>query len=360
MKGRIANFSAGPAVLPEAVLLEAQENLVSYKGQGLSVMEMSHRSKAYQGIIDDAMLRAKRIMELGDDYEVLFLGGGASMQFLMLPMNLCPDGKEGNYINTGVWATKAIKECKKIGKGCHVAASSEDKNFTYIPKEFTLSANPAYFHYTTNNTIMGTEYKYTPEVGDIPLISDMSSNFLSKPLPFNKHAMIYAGAQKNIGPAGVTMVVIRKDMIERFNPGLPTMLSYKTHVDKGSMFNTPPCFPIYIVGLVLKWIEDNGGLSGIEQNNIKKAGLIYDVIDGSDFYRSPVNKEDRSLMNIVFRLPSEDLEKKFIAESAAAGMSNLKGHRDMGGCRASTYNALPIEACQQLKEFMVEFEKNNG
>ncbi len=360
MKGRIANFSAGPAVLPESVLLEAQENLLNYKGHGLSVMEMSHRSKVYQGIIDDAMDRAKRIMELGDDYEVLFLGGGASMQFLMLPMNLCPDGKEANYINTGVWSTKAIKECKKIGKGCNVAATSEDKSFTYIPKEFTLSANPAYLHYTTNNTIMGTEYKYTPEVGDIPLISDMSSNFLSKPLPFNKHALIYAGAQKNIGPAGVTMVVIRKDMLEKLNSGLPTMLSYKTHADKGSMFNTPPCFPIYIVGLMLKWIEDNGGLVAVEQHNIKKAGLIYDVIDNSEFYRSPVNPEDRSLMNIVFRLPSEDLEKKFIAESAAAGMSNLKGHRDVGGCRASTYNALPIEACQQLRDFMIEFEKNNG
>ncbi len=359
MKDRIANFSAGPAVLPEEVLREAQKELFNYKGLGLSVMEMSHRSKAYQEIIDDAMNRAKRIMNLGDNYDVLFLGGGASLQFLMVPMNLCPEGKVGNYINTGTWSNTAIKEIKKIGKQCHVAATSEDTNFSFIPKEFKLSENPAYLHYTTNNTISGTEFKYIPEVGDLPLIADMSSNFLSKPMDYAKHALIYAGAQKNIGPAGVTMVVIRKDMQEKFNTGLPTMLSYKTHIDKGSMFNTPPCFPIYMVGLVLKWIEDMGGLAAVEKHNIEKAGLIYNVIDNSEFYRSPVNTEDRSLMNIVFRLPSEDLEKKFVAEAAENGMSNLKGHRSVGGCRASTYNALPMTACQQLAEFMVEFEKNN-
>ncbi|MCD4829954.1 MAG: 3-phosphoserine/phosphohydroxythreonine transaminase [Candidatus Cloacimonetes bacterium] len=360
MKGRIANFSAGPAVLPEDVLREVQSNLFNYKGRGLSVMEMSHRSKDYQTIIDDAMLRARQLMELGDDYEVLFLQGGASLQFLMMPLNLCPDNKEPNYINTGTWATKALKEAKKIGKKMHLAASSEDREFRYIPREFKLSANPAYLHITTNNTIRGTQYHQFPEIGDIPLLCDISSDIFSHRIDFNKFSLIYAGAQKNIGPAGVVMVAIRQDMLDRIPDGLPTMLDYRTHVDKGSMFNTPPSFAIYVMGLVFKWLQDNGGLDWIEERNRAKAGLIYDMIDSTDFYSGTADVADRSLMNVTFRLPTEELEAKFIAEATGCGMNGLKGHRSVGGCRASIYNSLPVKACEQLATFMREFKKQNG
>ncbi|MBN2461684.1 MAG: 3-phosphoserine/phosphohydroxythreonine transaminase [Candidatus Cloacimonetes bacterium] len=359
MYKRIHNFSAGPAVLPEEVLLEVQEEMLDYRGHGLSVMEMSHRSAPFQEIIDNAVAAVKRIMDLADDYEVLFLQGGASTQFYMIPLNLCPDGEVANYINTGSWAGKALKEAQKMGKKMHVAASSEDKEFTYIPRDFVLSDNPAYLHITTNNTIRGTEYKFDPETGDIPLIADMSSNFMSKPVNFRKYALIYAGAQKNIGPAGVTVVIIRKDIIPRINSGLPTMMSYNTHIEKGSMFNTPPCFAIYVTGKVLKWIENQGGLKAIEQNNIRKAKCIYDILDNSRFYRGTVVREDRSMMNIPFRLPTEELEKKFISESTAQGMLNLKGHRSVGGCRASLYNSLPLKSAQVLAEFMLDFEKKN-
>jgi len=360
MRGRIANFNAGPAVLPEDVLREAQTELFNYKGKGLSVMEMSHRSKDYEAIIFDAMNRIRQLMELDDNYEVLFLGGGATMQFLMVPMNLCPNDMEANYINTGTWATGALKEAKKIGKKMHLAATSEDREFRYIPKQFTLSDNPAYLHITTNNTIRGTEYHVFPEVGNVPLIADMSSDLFARRLDFKKYALIYGGAQKNIGPAGVTMVVIRKDMLARIPEGLPTMLDYNIHVKGQSMHNTPPCFAIYVVGLVLKWLQDNGGLDWIEDRNRHKAGLIYEAIDGPDFYTGTADKEDRSLMNITFRLPSEELEAKFIAEASERGMIGLKGHRSVGGCRASTYNSLPVKACEQLAAFMREFEKNNG
>lgn len=360
MLNRVHNFSAGPAVLPEEVLLEIQKDLVDYKGHGLSVMEMSHRSAVYQGIIDDAVARVKRILGLGEDYEVLFLQGGASTQFYMLPLNFCPEGKVANYIDTGAWSSKALKEAKKIGKKMHIAASSEDKAYTYIPKEYTLSENPAYLHITTNNTIRGTEFKTDLDTGDIPLIADMSSNMMSKPIDAKKYDVIYAGAQKNIGPAGTTLVIIKKDMIERINPGLPTMMDYNTHINKGSMFNTPPCFAIYVVGLVLKWIENMGGLKAVEQNNIKKANLLYNIIDSSDFYKGTVVPEDRSLMNIPFRLPTEELEKKFIAETAENKMMNLKGHRSVGGCRASIYNSIPIKSVEVLADFMKEFERKNG
>ncbi|RLC49154.1 MAG: 3-phosphoserine/phosphohydroxythreonine transaminase, partial [Candidatus Cloacimonadota bacterium] len=312
---RVHNFSAGPAVLPEEVLKEVQNELLDYRGEGLSVMEMSHRSATFQAIIDDAMATMKKLMNLGDDYDVLFLQGGASTQFYMIPLNFCPEGKTANYINTGAWSTKALKEAKKIGKKMHVAATSEDKDFTYIPKDFELSENPAYLHITTNNTIRGTEFHFEPNVpDDVPLIADMSSNFLSRPLNFKKYAVMYGGAQKNIGPAGVTFVIIRKDMKEKINSGLPTMMDYKTHLDKGSMFNTPPTFGIYVVGKVLHWIEKKGGLEALEKINIEKANYVYDILDNSDFYRGTVEKEDRSLMNIPFRLPTEELEKKFIAE----------------------------------------------
>ncbi len=357
---RIYNFSAGPAVLPEEVLKEVQADMLDYKGHGLSVMEMSHRSKVYDEIIETAKLRAKRIMGLGDDYDVLFLGGGASTQFLMIPSNFCPADKTADYINTGVWSTKALKEAKKIGKKMNVAASSEDKDFTYIPRDFKLSEDSAYLHITTNNTIRGTEYKYIPKVPEgVLLIADMSSNFLSKPFDHTRFDVIYGGAQKNIGPAGVTMVAIKKSVQDKILGGLPTMLDYKTHISKDSMFNTPPAFPIYVVGLVLKWIEDMGGLAEVEKRNIKKAACLYDIFDKSDFYRGTVVAEDRSMMNIPFRLPTEELEKKFIAEATAKGMIGLKGHRSVGGCRASTYNSLPLKAAQALATFMLEFEKAN-
>jgi phosphoserine aminotransferase len=359
MYKRVHNFSAGPAVLPEKVLLQIQKDMVDYKGFGLSVMEMSHRSKVYQGIIDEAVESVQRILGLGEDYEVLFLQGGASSQFYSIPANFCPEDKVANYVNTGTWSTKALKEAKKIGKQMHVAATSEDKDFTYIPKDFQLSDAPAYLHITSNNTIRGTEFKVDPDLGDIPLIADMSSDIMSRPLDIKKYALIYAGAQKNIGPAGTTLVILRKDMIEKINPGLPTMIDYRTHIEKGSMFNTPPTFSIYVVGLVLKWIESFGSLVEMEKHNLKKASYVYDILDSSEYYRGTVVKEDRSLMNIPFRLPSEDLEKKFIAEAIEVGMLNLKGHRSVGGCRASLYNSLPMKSAQDLAQFMLDFEKNN-
>lgn len=358
---RIHNFSAGPAVLPLEVLQEVQKDLVDYKGKGLSVMEMSHRSKDYQEIFDVAVNTMKRLLNVGDDYSVLFLGGGASTQFYMLPLNLCPEDKVANYINTGEWAGKAYKEALKIGKQAHLAATSEDKKFSYLPKSFELSENPAYLHYCTNNTIYGTEYHKVLEVPkDVLLVADMSSDFLSRPVDGNKYGLIYAGAQKNIGPAGATAVVIRRDLIERMNKNLPTMMAYKTHIDKDSMFNTPPTFPVYVIGLVLQWIEKQG-LENVLLNNQKKAAYIYDAIDNSGgFYKGTVEKEDRSLMNITFRLPSEELEAQFIDEAKKAGMNNLKGHRSVGGCRASTYNSLPLESTKALGEFMDDFQKKNG
>ncbi len=364
MEKRAHNFNAGPAVLPEEVLREIQADLLNYKGTGQSVMEMSHRSKEYQAIIDDAMARVKALYELGDDYDVLFLQGGASLQFLMVPLNLCPDDKVANYINTGEWATKAYKEAKKIGKKTHLAATSEESKFSFIPKEYTLSENPAYLHITNNNTIYGTEYHFDPEVpADVPLISDMSSNFMSKPIDAKRYSLIYAGAQKNVGPAGCVVVIIRNDLlaaIEKAQPSLATMLSYKTHIGNGSMFNTPPTFAIYIIGLILKWIESCGGLKQVAINNQAKAKYIYDAIDNSEgFYKGTVAKEDRSLMNITFRLPTEELEEKFIKEAKALGMIGLKGHRSVGGVRASTYNACPVASCHALAEFMIKFQGEN-
>ncbi len=358
---RVHNFNAGPAVLPEEVLREAQADLFNYKGMGLSVMEMSHRSKEYQAIIDETYAAVKRIYNLGDDWEVLFLQGGASMQFLMVPMNFAHEGKEANYINTGVWSKKAISEAKKIGKTVHIAASSEDKNFSYIPKTWKLSENPAYVHITTNNTIFGTEWKIDPEIpAGIPLIADMSSNFMSKPIDVEKYSMIYAGAQKNVGPAGCVVVMIKKDFLATASPNLPSMMDFQLHAKNGSMYNTPPTFTIYMIGLVLKWIEAFGGLTMIEKNNIAKANYIYDAIDASNgFYKGTVEPEARSLMNITFRLPTEDLENLFISEAKKQGMIGLKGHRDVGGCRASTYNSLPLPAAHALAEFMRSFQQQH-
>jgi phosphoserine aminotransferase len=356
---RIHNFSAGPGVLPEEVLLEIQADLLSYKGKGLSVMEMSHRSKAYEEIIFGTVATFKSLLKVGDDYEVIFLGGGAHSQFLMTALNMIGTGKVGNYVVTGEWAQKAYKEAKKIGKGAHIAASSEDKNFSYLPKAFDISDNPAFLHYTSNNTIFGTEYRDDSIFpANIPLVCDMSSDILSRPLDTKKYALIYAGAQKNIGPAGATAVIIKKDLVDTFATDLPTMLTYKTHIEQQSMYNTPPTFPIYIIGLVLKWIEKQG-LETVEKNNIAKAKLIYDVIDTSEFYTGTAAVEDRSLMNITFRLPNEELENKFISEAKKYQIDGIKGHRKVGGCRASTYNALPKKACETLANFMVDFEKAN-
>lgn len=362
LENRIYNFSAGPAVLPEEVLLEIKEDLLNYKGKGMSVMEMSHRSKDYQAIFDDTVARVKSVLGLGDDFEVIFLGGGATTQFLMTALNFCPDDKVANYVLTGTWAQGAYKEAKKIGKKTHVAATSEDKNFSYIPQEISLSENPAYLHITTNNTIYGTQFKTLPQIpADVPLIADMSSDIMSKPCDVKKFGVIYAGAQKNIGPAGVTLIIIRKDLVDKIQPNLPTMLNYKTHIDKESMHNTPPTFPIYCVGLVMKWIEQKGGLMAIEKINEEKAAYLYNAIDNSNgYYKGTVEKDSRSLMNVTFRLPSEELEAKFLSEASAAKMSGLKGHRSVGGCRASIYNALPMEATIKLAEFMKEFQAKNS
>ena len=323
-------------------------------------MEMSHRSKLYDGVFNETVETMKRILKIGDDYAVIFLGGGAHTQFLMTAMNLIPDGKAGNYILTGEWAEKAYKEAKKIGKKTHVAATSEDKNYSYIPKKFDISTDAAFLHYTSNNTIFGTEF-HDDNIfpADVPLICDMSSDFLSRPLDTKKYSLIYAGAQKNIGPAGATAVIINKEFFaNNCVAGLPTMLDYKTHIDAGSMYNTPPTFPVYVMGLVLKWIEKQG-LEAIQKNNIDKAKLIYNVIDNSDFYKGTTAFEDRSLMNITFRLPTEELEKKFVEEAKLLKIDGIAGHRKVGGCRASTYNASPRKSCEVLAEFMIDFEKGN-
>jgi phosphoserine aminotransferase len=359
---RIHNFNAGPGVLPEEVLREAQADLFNYKGMGLSVMEMSHRSKEYEAIINETHAAIKRIYGLGDDYDVLFLQGGATLQFLTVPMNFCPDDKVANFINTGVWATKAIQAAQKYGKKVHVAASSEADKFAYIPKEWKISDNPAYFHITNNNTIYGTEWHTDPVIPkDIPLIADMSSNFMSKPIDIKSYSLVYAGAQKNVGPAGAVVVLIRKEMLEKINPGVPSILNYKVHSENGSMLNTPPCWTIYMIGLVMKWIEGFGGLDKIHENNKVKAKYIYDAIDNSNgYFKGTVQKDSRSLMNITFRLPSEEMEENFIKEAKKNGMVGLKGHRDVGGCRASTYNALPLKACFDLSVFMKDFMSRNG
>lgn len=357
---RVHNFNAGPAVLPEEVLKEVQQELLDYKGKGLSVMEMSHRSVEFKEILAEARANLLKLLALGDDYVALFLQGGASSQFFNIPFNFCPDDKEVNIIDTGAWTTKAIKEVKILKKKLHIAATSEDKDFTYIPKDWTLSDNPAYLHITTNNTIRGTEWKIDPDTpSDVPLIADMSSNFLSRSMDFSKYDLMFGGAQKNIGPAGATFVVMKKSLLEKQNSDIPSMLDYNIHIKKDSAFNTPPTFTIYVIGKVLKWIEKNGGLKGIEKHNIEKAKYVYDILDKSEFYRGTVVKEDRSLMNVPFRLPSEELEKKFIAEATEKGMIGLKGHRSVGGCRASIYNSLPIKATQDLATFMTDFEKAN-
>ncbi|MCK5221136.1 MAG: 3-phosphoserine/phosphohydroxythreonine transaminase, partial [Candidatus Aminicenantes bacterium] len=351
------NFYAGPAILPKDVLEKAKSELTDLNGIGLSVMEISHRSKDFDAIITTAEENFKKLLNIPDNYHVLFLQGGASQQFGMIPMNLL-NGGTADYVNTGAWAKKAIKEGKLFGT-VNIAASSEDKNFSYIPKKFDFSAESKYVHITSNETIGGVQFNKFPDTGNVPLIGDMSSDIMSKKLDISKFGMIYAGAQKNIGPSGVTLVIIRDDLVQNSADGITTMLSYKTHADKKSLYNTPPSFGIYLIKLVTDWLIDLGGIEAIEKINENKANLLYNKIDSGNFYNGTANREDRSKMNITFRLKSEELEKKFIEEATAAGLIGLKGHRSVGGCRASIYNALPLESVQELVKFMDEFEKNN-
>ncbi len=363
MHDRIFNFSAGPAVLPEPVLEQARDEMLNYRGSGMSVMEMSHRSKDFTAIIDGAEAGLRRVMGIPDDYAVLFLQGGASLQFSMVPMNLYQEGNPVDVIHTGAWTEKAIEEIEKVA-ACNIAASVAADNFTRLPApaEIQLSENASYVHVCSNNTIFGTQWRDFPDTGDTPLVADMSSDILSRPVDVAKFGLIFAGAQKNIGPSGVTLVIMRRELADRAAKSLPTMLQYRTHISKGSLYNTPPTFGIYMIGLVMDWIEQMGGISGIEQHNQRKAGLLYQAIDSTGFYSGPVAKADRSLMNVVFRVDNgnEALEKTFVTEAAAAGLSGLKGHRSVGGLRASIYNAQPLEGVQALVDFMRGFEQRYG
>lgn len=361
MANRIFNFSAGPAVLPLSVLEEAQRNLVSLPGVGMSVLEISHRSKAFEAIIQAAEADIRKLAGITDDYHVLFLQGGASLQFSMVPMNLMAVGGKVDYILTGSWSKKAVKEAQKLGR-VNVAGGTEQENFARIPRQEELKLDPeaAYVHLTTNNTIFGTQWKREPEVGNVPLVADASSDIFCRPINTEKYGLIYAGAQKNLGPAGVTLVIIRDDLLKRSPAGLPTMLDYNTHAREKSLYNTPPAFAIYIVGLVVKWLLNEGGLEAIARRNEEKAELVYDLIDSTDFYRGHAQPESRSLMNVTFRLPSEELEKQFISEATKAGLDGLKGHRSVGGIRASIYNAFPREGIDALASFMKEFARTHG
>ena len=358
---RIHNFNAGPAALPLPVLEEIQDSFLNFAGSGMSVMEISHRSKWFDDVINDAIERVQRILQLDGRFHVLFLQGGASMQFCMVPMNFLSKNDTADYVNTGTWSTKAIKEAQIQGKSIQVIASSEDQNFAYIPKNLQLTPNATYVHITSNNTIKGTQWSTFPDTGGIPIVSDMSSDIFSRPLDVDKFGLIYAGAQKNMGPAGVCLAIIREDLLVRTPEEIPTMLRYSTYAQKNSMFNTPPCFAIYTVQLVLKWLEETiGGLDKMTALNQEKANLLYDYMDQSGFYKGTAEQESRSLMNVTFRLPSEDLEKKFVAEALKNGLGGLKGHRSVGGCRASIYNPTPLAAVSALVDFMKTFEQKYG
>ena len=361
---RVYNFSAGPSCLPEEVLKSAAAEMMDYNGTGQSVMEMSHRSKAYEPIIAETESLVRELMNVPENYKVLFLQGGASTQFAMVPMNLKKKGKAA-YINTGVWSKKAIAEAKKY-LSVDVIASSDDKNFSYIPKVEKVTGDYDYVHITLNNTIMGTHYEYIPETGDIPLVADISSCILSEPLDVSKFGLLYAGAQKNLAPAGVTLVIIREDLIPETMPveNTPTMLQYKIHAEADSMYNTPPCYTIYVMGKVLQWIKDNGGAEGMKKRNYEKANLFYDYLDSSDFYHATAEKGSRSIMNIPFLTKYDgdkatEINKKFVSEAAKAGLVNLAGHRLVGGMRASIYNAMSLEGVKALIAFMDKFAKEN-
>ncbi len=360
MTKRIYNFSAGPAVLPLEVLEESSKALIAYKETGIGILEMSHRSKPYMSIVSEAKQNIKDLMNIGDDYDVLFLQGGASLQFYMVPLNF-HQNKPTSYIDSGVWASKAISEAKRLGK-VNVVASSKDKNYCYIPavKDEMIPADSAYVHYTSNNTIFGTEYRSEPASNNLPLICDASSDFMSRKVDVSRHGLIYAGAQKNVGPAGCVIVIIKKSWLEiSAKANLTPMLSYAVHAENDSLYNTPPAFSIYVIGLVLQWIKKLGGLDAMEKINKEKAAILYDYLDESKFYKATAEKNSRSLMNICFLLPTQELEDKFNKEAEKNGFSGLKGHRSVGGMRASIYNAFPKEGVVALVDFMKKFEVNN-
>lgn len=358
---RVYNFSAGPSMLPESVLKKAASEMLDYEGSGQSVMEMSHRSKWYEPIIAGAEKLLREIMNIPDNYKVLFVQGGASTQFAAIPMNFMTGSGKADYIVTGQFATKAYKEALKYGDAKEVA-SSKDRTFAYIPKTDRSMFRPDadYVYICHNNTIYGTKFPELPDVGDIPLIADVSSSFLSEPMDVSKFGVIYGGAQKNVAPAGLTIVIVREDLLGKAMPCTPTMLDYKVIADADSMYNTPPCYSIYMCKLVLEWIKELGGLEVMKERNQKKAKILYDVLDSSKMFRGTVDKEFRSMMNVTFVTDSDELNKKFVAEAEAAGFVNLKGHRSVGGMRASIYNAMPIEGVEKLAEFMKEFEKANS
>lgn len=358
---RIFNFAAGPAVLPLPVLEEAQRDLTALPGVGMSVLEISHRSKHFEDIIQGCEADIRKLASIPDTYHVLFLQGGASLQFSMVPMNLLSQGATADYIVTGAWSQKAVKEAKRVGS-VHIAATTESENFARIPRqdEITLTAGAAYVHLTSNNTIFGTQWRYTPDLGDAPVACDTSSDMFSRPIDISKYALLYAGAQKNLGPSGVTLVIIRDDLVKRSPSTLPTMLNYAVHVENKSLYNTPNTFGIYLMRLTMKWLLAQGGLAAIEKINERKASKLYAEIDRTGFYRGHAQKDGRSRMNVTFRLPSEELEKRFAKEATAAGLDGLKGHRSVGGIRASIYNAFPEAGIDALVQFMREFEEKNG
>ncbi len=358
---RVYNFSSGPAVLPAPVLEEIQRDLMALPSVGMSILEISHRSAAFEAILARAEADVRAVADVPANYKVLFLQGGASTQFSMVPMNLLTPGATADYIDSGSWGDKAVKEAKKVGT-VNVAASTKAENYSRVPlqSELTLTPGAAYVHMTSNNTIEGTEYKALPDVGDAPLVNDTSSDMFSRPLEVAKHALIYSGAQKNLGPSGVTLVIIREDLLTRSQKSLPSMLNYAVQAENGSMYNTPPTFAVYTLGLVMKWLIGQGGLAAIATVNERKAAKLYAEIDRTGFYRGTAHKDCRSLMNVTFRLATEDLEKAFVKESTTAGLDGLKGHRSVGGMRASIYNAFPEKGVDTLVAFMREFEAKRG
>jgi len=360
MAKRVYNFSPGPATLPVPVLEEAAQDIVNFHESGIGLIELSHRSKEFMAVARETETLIRELMQVPDNYKVLFLQGGASSQFFMVPMNLLGPGQQASYLNTGAWSKKAIKEAKLFAD-IEVAYSSEESTFNRVPRddEYTVDPKSEYLYYVTNNTIYGTQFAQTPQT-DALLIADMSSDILSRPVDVSKYGIIFAGAQKNMGPAGVTVVIIREDLLDRCPDNVPTMLRYKTHADKDSMFNTPPCFAIYCVGRVMNWLKEQGGVAVMEEINRRKAALLYEAIDAGDFYRGHAEKSSRSQMNISFNLPTAELEAQFIAEAAAVGLNGLKGHRSIGGCRASIYNAFPEQGVQKLVDFMDDFASKNG
>ncbi len=356
---RVYNFSAGPSILPETVLKKAAEEMLDYRGSGQSVMEMSHRSPVFEGIIRETEALLRELLSVGDEYAVLFLQGGGSLQFSMVPLNLLPEGGSADYVETGIWAKKAAEEAARYGT-VNTVASSKDKNYTYIPETPPPSPGASYYYITMNNTLFGTRYTKLPETGKTVLAADISSNILSEPIDVKKFGLLFAGAQKNLAPAGVTVVIVRKDLLGRHRPSTPTMLRYDIHAENGSLYNTPPCYSIYVMKLVLEELKAAGGLPAVHAINREKAKILYDFLDESKFYRGTAEKAHRSLMNVTFVLPDEKYSKPFTAEAEAKGLVNLKGHRLVGGMRASIYNAMPVEGVRKLVEFMKDFEARNA